>query len=77
MREITRREMMFEMKEVLEGMAARLLARRGEVPELDILRENVRESETAALTSDSDPVRRPGARVPPDDRRRQRQPETD
>lgn len=53
-REITRREIgeMFEMKEVLEGMAARLLARRGQVPELDILRENVRESETAALTGD-------------------------
>ena len=36
-RQITRREIveMFEVKEILEGMAARLMARRGQVPELD------------------------------------------
>jgi DNA-binding GntR family transcriptional regulator len=55
-RKISRREIgeMFEVKEVLEGMAARLLARRGQVPELDILRENVRESDIAASQSDGD-----------------------
>jgi DNA-binding GntR family transcriptional regulator len=55
-RKISRREIgeMFEVKEVLEGMAARLLARRGEVPELDILRANVRESDIAASESDGD-----------------------
>lgn len=53
-REISRREVgeMFEMKEVLEGMAARLLARRGPVPELETLRDNIRESEVAARQGD-------------------------
>jgi DNA-binding GntR family transcriptional regulator len=48
-RQITRREIveMFEVKEVLEGMAARLLARRGQVPELDLLRANLENSEAA------------------------------
>src|SRR3712207_246614 len=36
-REITE---LFEMKELLEGAAARLLAQRGRVPELDRLEEN-------------------------------------
>ncbi|WP_205850112.1 GntR family transcriptional regulator [Nakamurella flava] len=55
-REISRREVgeMFEMKEVLEGMAARLLARRGQVPELDILRENIADSEIAAARHDGE-----------------------
>ena len=53
-REISRREIgeMFEVKEVLEGMAARLLARRGSVPELEILEQNVRESDIAARDGD-------------------------
>lgn len=43
----SRREIveLFEMKELLEGAAARLLAARGPVPELDRLRTNVRESD--------------------------------
>lgn len=53
-RQISRREIseMFEVKEVLEGMAARLLARRGQVLELDILQRNVRESDIAARAGD-------------------------
>ncbi len=53
-RKISRREIgeMFEMKEVLEGMAARLLARRGRVPELDVLSQNIHESEMAAAAGD-------------------------
>jgi len=38
---------LFQLKEVLEGLAARLLAMRGRVPEVDRLVENVRESEAA------------------------------
>jgi len=54
-RQITRREIveMFEVKEILEGMAARLLARRGQVPELDVLRANLESSEAATRRDDS------------------------
>jgi DNA-binding GntR family transcriptional regulator len=43
----SRREVgeMSRVKEVLEGLAANLMAQRGEVPELSALRENVAESE--------------------------------
>ncbi|WP_026555998.1 GntR family transcriptional regulator [Arthrobacter sp. 35W] len=55
-REITRREIleMFEVKETLEGMAARLMARRGDIPELAALRANVEASELAVQRNDSD-----------------------
>ncbi len=39
---------LFEVKEILEGAAARLFAARGNIPELERLRENVRQS-TAAI----------------------------
>lgn len=38
---------LFEVKEILEGAAARLFAMRGNVPELALLRENVTQSEEA------------------------------
>jgi DNA-binding GntR family transcriptional regulator len=41
-REITE---LFEMKELLEGAAARLLARRGRVAEIDLLERNLREAD--------------------------------
>ncbi|MEE9097918.1 GntR family transcriptional regulator [Pseudarthrobacter phenanthrenivorans] len=55
-REPTRREIieLFQLKESLEGLAASLLARRGEVPELAVLRRNLEESELAVLTNDAD-----------------------
>jgi DNA-binding GntR family transcriptional regulator len=55
-RQITRREIveMFELKEVLEGMAARLMARRGPADELARLDANVRESERALARGDVD-----------------------
>ncbi|MFJ4169661.1 GntR family transcriptional regulator [Paenarthrobacter sp. NPDC089714] len=55
-REPTRREIieLFQLKESLEGLAASLLARRGEVPELDVLRRNLEASEMAGLTHDPD-----------------------
>jgi DNA-binding GntR family transcriptional regulator len=40
------------MKELLEGAAARLLAQRGRVPELDRLQENVKEAEVAVARDD-------------------------
>ena len=54
-RQITRREIveMFEVKEILEGMAARLMARRGQIPELDVLRANVDSAEIATRHDDS------------------------
>lgn len=54
-REPTHREIieLFQLKESLEGLAASLLARRGETPELSALRLNLEESEAAVLTSDS------------------------
>jgi DNA-binding GntR family transcriptional regulator len=48
-REITE---LFEMKELLEGAAARLMAQRGRVPELDRLEENLREEDDAVTRDD-------------------------
>lgn len=52
----SRREIneLFEVKEILEGAAARLFANRGEIPELEQLRENVRRSERAVADGDFD-----------------------
>ena len=50
-REITE---LFEMKELLEGAAARLLAQRGRVPELDLLEENLRQADEAVARDDRD-----------------------
>lgn len=44
---------LYEMKEILEGAAARLFALRGAVPELDELRENVRRSAAAVAAGDA------------------------
>jgi DNA-binding GntR family transcriptional regulator len=49
-REITER---FEMKELLEGAAARLLALRGRVPELDRLEQNLVEADLAVTANNS------------------------
>ena len=49
-REITE---LFEMKELLEGAAARLLAQRGRVPELDRLEQNLRRSEEPVQRDDT------------------------
>lgn len=48
-REITE---LFEMKELLEGAAARLLALRGRVPEIDQLEENLRQADEAVARDD-------------------------
>ncbi|MBR8743532.1 GntR family transcriptional regulator [Nocardiopsis sp. MG754419] len=48
-REITE---LFEMKELLEGAAARLLAQRGRVPEIERLERNLRESDEAVARDD-------------------------
>lgn len=48
-REITE---LFEMKELLEGAAARLLAHRGNVPELDLLRDNLEQADAAVARDD-------------------------
>ncbi|WP_223982812.1 GntR family transcriptional regulator [Arthrobacter sp. NicSoilB8] len=55
-REPTHREIieLFQLKESLEGLAASLLARRGETPELSALRLNLEDSEAAVLTNDSE-----------------------
>lgn len=45
---------LFQVKEALEGLSARLLAQRGRVPELEALHRNVSESETAARTGDAE-----------------------
>ena len=52
----SRREIMelFEMKELLEGAGARLLAQRGRVPETERLQQNVREADEAVATGDLD-----------------------
>lgn len=50
-REITE---LFEMKELLEGAAARLLAQRGRVPEVDLLEENLRQADLAVARDDRD-----------------------
>jgi DNA-binding GntR family transcriptional regulator len=49
-REITE---MFEMKELLEGAAARLLAQRGRVPELERLQDNLRGADAAVGRGDT------------------------
>jgi DNA-binding GntR family transcriptional regulator len=53
-RRMTRREIveMFEVKEILEGMAARLMARRGPLPEWSVLEANLVASERAARHAD-------------------------
>ncbi|GAB7003454.1 GntR family transcriptional regulator [Nocardioides sp. AN3] len=48
-REITE---LFEIKELLEGAAARLLAQRGQVPELDALRDNLEQADRAVKRDD-------------------------
>ncbi|MFB9714524.1 GntR family transcriptional regulator [Arthrobacter methylotrophus] len=55
-REPTRREIveLFQLKESLEGLAASLLARRGDVSELSVLRRNLRDSDEAVLTRDKE-----------------------
>lgn len=55
-REPSRREIveLFELKEALEGMAARLLAARGPVPVLDQLEENIENSGQAVARGDTD-----------------------
>src|SRR6478609_10217433 len=55
-REPTHREIieLFQLKESLEGLAASLLARRGETPELSALRMNLEDSEAAVLTNDTE-----------------------
>lgn len=45
---------LFEVKEILEGAAARLFANRGEIAELQMLRDNVRRSEQAVANGDFD-----------------------
>jgi DNA-binding GntR family transcriptional regulator len=54
-REPTRREIveLFQLKEGLEGLAAGLLARRGDVPELRVLERNVEASDQASLDQDA------------------------
>ena len=51
---LSRREIteLFEMAELLEGAAARLLALRGRVPEIERLEENLRQSEEAVARDD-------------------------
>lgn len=53
-REPTRREVieLFELKESLEGLAASLLARRGDAAELGVLRRNLEDSEEAVRSED-------------------------
>lgn len=50
----SRRELaeLFEMKELLEGAAARLLAQRGRVSQLDRLEENLRQADLAVAQDD-------------------------
>jgi DNA-binding GntR family transcriptional regulator len=51
---LSRREIteLFEMAELLEGAAARLLALRGRVPEIERLEQNLRQSEEAVARDD-------------------------
>lgn len=55
-REPTRREVveLFQLKEVLEGLAAALMARRGPCAQLEILERNVADSEKSATAGDAD-----------------------
>lgn len=50
----SRREIieLFEIKELLEGAAARLLAQRGNVPELEALKENLAQADRAVRRDD-------------------------
>lgn len=50
----SRREIneLFEVKALLEGAAARLMAQRGTVPELEMLRESLREADRAVARGD-------------------------
>ncbi|MDI9947878.1 MULTISPECIES: GntR family transcriptional regulator [Rhodococcus] len=52
----SRREIneLFEMKQLLEGGAARLMAARGEVPELTAMKANVREADAAVEAGDTE-----------------------
>lgn len=52
----SRREVveLFELKEMLEGMAARLLAARGSVPELDRIEQNLESSTRAVAAGDAE-----------------------
>lgn len=52
----SRREIneLFEIKGLLEGAAARLLAQRGSVPELDLLKENLRQADRAVAVGDNE-----------------------
>lgn len=52
----SRRELteLFQMKELLEGAAARLLAFRGSVPEVELLEENMRAADAAVEDGDTD-----------------------
>jgi DNA-binding GntR family transcriptional regulator len=43
---------LFQMKELLEGAAARTLALRGEVPQLEMLRKNIQRSDAARAAND-------------------------
>lgn len=43
---------LFQLKEIMEGLAARLLAMRGSVSEVDLLEQNVRQSEIAVAEGD-------------------------
>jgi DNA-binding GntR family transcriptional regulator len=45
---------LFQMKEILEGAAARLMAERGRVPELDLLEANVQQSRVAVSEGDTE-----------------------
>jgi DNA-binding GntR family transcriptional regulator len=45
---------LFEMKEIIEGAAARLMAARGEIPELAALRANLNASDAAVAAEDVD-----------------------
>lgn len=55
-RQPSRREVveLFEIKEILEGLAARLLAQRGAVRELDLLEANLKASEDAVATGNAE-----------------------
>ncbi|MDH6286484.1 GntR family transcriptional regulator [Rhodococcus opacus] len=52
----SRREIneLFEMKQLLEGGAARLMAARGDVPELTAMKANVREADAAVEAGDTE-----------------------
>ncbi|MEN0139137.1 MAG: GntR family transcriptional regulator [Rhodococcus sp. (in: high G+C Gram-positive bacteria)] len=51
----SRREVneLFEMKQLLEGAAARLMAARGNIPELEAMKSNVADADAAVLAGDT------------------------